>query len=274
MLDQIKLGVQVNHSYSIFKIAFDYYTQHLKVYGNGVPDDVKKFMNNLLYINSEYQRLFDILGKIDIQDENKQTSSLLMGMLYVQVKSLDISSQKENIRRTIIAIRFAIKECADMERNIAKYIQSNPVVDLSAQEIVLNSTSLLEVKRTETFEHWRIEYLIIYGISALVIAALGTILLVDDYNKEDSWWIFSLFFLLCFIPMGAISLFAPKDAFDTKYHKRNYNKRGKRTSSFWSIPKGRSITAGWKIKKYDPTGWRKKNWDTQFKRSGRKAHLF
>ena len=91
---------------------------------------------------------------------------------------------------------------------------------------------------------------------------------VGDTSEEfpAEFAITYIIFALIFI---AIGYFSVKYGGNVPYS----TGRGKRSQgySFWSVPKGRSLTAGWKIKKYDPAGWRKKNGTNLFKSSGRRS---
>ena len=105
--------------------------------------------------------------------------------------------------------------------------------------------------------------LVLVAIPAYLFAALS----VGDTSEDFSSWftITYIIFAIILIPFG---YFSAKNGSSEK----SSSGRSRRTKgySFWSVPRGRSLTAGWKIKKYDPEGRRKKNGTNLFKQTGRK----
>lgn len=111
---------------------------------------------------------------------------------------------------------------------------------------------------------------IIIGLLLMAIPAyLIAVLFVDDTSEEFlSWFVVTYVILsITILPLGYLAAKHGKGETSSERSKRSEE------YSFWNVPKGKSLTTGMKLKKYDPEGWRKKNGTNLFKRSGRRSKL-
>ncbi len=284
--------------YQLYEQVFEYYFREVNIYDINCPMYVTNFLTNLKELKQEWENLLNVtLGDVvaaemDLSkfDEEFKDTNIGIMLLNTHMQS-DVIAQffsysRKKEYRPYYDLWKLIEICDKSELRIFDYMCRKPVTDCLAQarivkavyDVELKTKSIGQPESTLAVENELDENgcllatAIIVGLFIVIIPAyLFAAFSVGDTSEEFPTWfaISYIIFAIIFIPLG---YFSAKYGDGETYS----SSRGRRSKgySFWSVPRGRSLTAGWKIKKYDPAGWRKKNGTNLFKQSGRRKSWF
>ena len=302
MVDQVnypELKARLLKFYNYFELVFGFYFKGVNVAGSSIPTYAIDFLIRLKDIKKEWENLLNNilcevttinvdLSKFDIFliDPNSGIDTLCcLWQNYILSEYFDNS--RDNKNELYFQFLDKLEACKKNEMDMFRYIRMNQVEDEAKQKTLIKNVfgvdlesepiSIVDDYRTLNAEKIKRELSIenkndnlgCLLISCAVFAILPAYILAALVVVEDSDCFVGLFIgtyvelLLIIIP---ICLLAPDNGGDEVYYSGG---RRSRCSSFRSNSRGRSLGVGWKIKQYDPQGWRKKNGTNLFKQTGR-----
>ena len=278
--------------YQMFEQVSDYYLRNTNICENP-PLLATEFISLLVEIRTAWERILDeylanvVAAELDLNqleidfkndlhrfsflEKHIQPCVISKYLLYSNTGNFDMFYE----------IRNKLVQCGALENRIIDYMNKKPVKDeveqISKIKLLYNLNLDEKFKPTpvtiETIEYTHTDdgdsgclLGIVIGVcivGCLPIAYLwATIFVSDTSNEFSSWFIGSyIVSLLIFIPAF----------YFTEKKQDEYDSYPSGSSSYRSKGRGKSRLSGWKIKQYDPSGWRKKNGTNLFKSSGRRS---
>lgn len=199
-------------------------------------DDIDSFRDGSLHKHVYYKRESDgsgIMVSVGADDEN---DTFHVTMMLINGANSE-GTEKE--------LEMASKELDEVKESYGKKVEQT---QHKSKEKDDDSGCLLVIT------------VVVCVIGCLPLAYFMAAMMEGDSSENFGAWFMGTYFvlLLIFIP---VSYFSAK--LDDKYG--TYSGGGR------SYRGGRGSLGGWKIKKYDPAGWRKKNGTNLFKSSGRRS---
>ncbi|MGN0235132.1 MAG: hypothetical protein ACI4BD_02300 [Paludibacteraceae bacterium] len=301
MKDQVnypELKARLFKFYNYFELVFGFYFKGVNVADSSIPAYVIDFLIRLKDIKKEWENLLNNilcevttvnvdLSKFDIllTDPNSGIDTLCcLWQNYILSEYFDNS--RDNKNELYFQFLDKLEACKKNEMNLFRYIHTNQVEDEVKQKTLIKNLfgvdiesepiSIVDDYRTLDAEKIKRELSIenkkdnlgCLLISCAVFAILPAILAALMFG-EDSDGIVGLVigtYVVLMLIIIPFCLFATDNGRDEVYSSGGRRSRG---SSFRSKSRGRSLDVGWKIKQYDPQGWRKKNGTNLFKQTGR-----
>lgn len=268
--------------YSMYEEVYIYYLRNVNLYNQYVPSEISCFLEKLTYIKKDWNKLIDEnLSEYNEESINFsqyvsefKSSTCKLLTLYdffdKDIRYIIFKNKKNEESEIYFNLIEQICSCTKQIGLVQDYIESNPVVQDEKQAWYVKSMFNVELKRdnikrianianaTDKDDRTARWFAVLCFFLFSLFASFILTYFVHLLGAEDIISLFVIFFSICFFPMSALFLFVPS--------------RWLWKGSFYSGSKKNiqgDLTAGWKLKNYNPESWRRKNGSDIFKRSGR-----